>query len=225
MMNLSSPPHNDDEETLTREQRDKRWIRLTIIQYTSMILIMGSFVGILGYGIVSKPLDTTEAARGLITFVVAVTTVSIALIMAFGAIMMGKDFEKRFALGKEILTLMIGILGTIIGFYYGASQKSEPPPTIRVADVVLTPPQPKVDDEVTIKTKLMGGTSPYTYRISFTPATIPPIDGKSENGEISQTFKAAVAAGTPLVIQIEGVDSNGVAFAYNKDRAKKVSIE
>jgi hypothetical protein len=30
-----------------------------------------------------------------------------------------KDLEKRFAFGKDVFTVLIGVLGTVMGFYYG----------------------------------------------------------------------------------------------------------
>lgn len=68
--------------------------------------------------------DPTEAARSLITYLVAVITIVIALIltlMAFFSTL--PDLKERFALGKEVLTILIGVLGTIVGFYYGSAPK------------------------------------------------------------------------------------------------------
>jgi hypothetical protein len=32
-----------------------------------------------------------------------------------------RDYKERFALAKEVLTILVGILGTIIGFYFGTA--------------------------------------------------------------------------------------------------------
>jgi hypothetical protein len=89
------------------------------------LLVIGVVV-MLGYGIYSgsgKFLDSLqhpEIARGLITFLIAFTTVAIALVLALYAIIgsSGEDLKDRFGFAKEILTALIGILGTILGFYF-----------------------------------------------------------------------------------------------------------
>lgn len=69
-----------------------------------------------------RELSNFEVARGLITFLVAVTTVGIALILTvYVVVTQDGAAEKKFILGKEVLTGLIGVLGTIIGFYFGAS--------------------------------------------------------------------------------------------------------
>ena len=37
------------------------------------------------------------------------------------------EVEKRGGLAKEVLTIMIGIMGTILGFYFGADMTASPP--------------------------------------------------------------------------------------------------
>ena len=64
----------------------------------------------------------SNEARGLITTLFAIMTVALALILILSVLFSSSpDYEKRFVLGKEVLTIFIGILGTIVGFYFGSA--------------------------------------------------------------------------------------------------------
>jgi hypothetical protein len=73
-------------------------------------------------GKLAKP----EVARGLITFLIAITTVGIAIILAISTLVLseGDAGDKRFDRGKQVLTTLIGVLGTIVGFYFGSANES-----------------------------------------------------------------------------------------------------
>lgn len=81
--------------------------------------------------------DSTKA-RGLITFSVAIVTVAIALILVFYLVFGDGTYEQvkdRFTFGKDILMVFVGILGTIMGFYYGENRVS-PENVQKIADTV-----------------------------------------------------------------------------------------
>lgn len=87
--------------------------------------------------------DSTEAARSLITYLVAVITIVIALIltlMAFFSTL--PDFKERFVMGKEVLTILIGVLGTIVGFYFGSAKTLPPSPTPTPTPTATATPNP-----------------------------------------------------------------------------------
>jgi hypothetical protein len=66
--------------------------------------------------------NSSNAARGLITVIVAIITVAIAFVLILSVMLSSSaDYKERFNLGKEILTIFIGILGTVIGFYFGSA--------------------------------------------------------------------------------------------------------
>jgi hypothetical protein len=70
-------------------------------------------------------IEKENFARGLITFLFAFGTIGIAVIIALSVFTSSADPEEakqRFYRAKEILTILIGILGTIVGFYFGATQ-------------------------------------------------------------------------------------------------------
>jgi hypothetical protein len=62
----------------------------------------------------------TDKARGLITFLFAFATIAIIILIAIATFWMSKDdVEVRFSKAKDLLTIIIGVLGTILGFYFG----------------------------------------------------------------------------------------------------------
>jgi hypothetical protein len=215
------------------EPKDPRWFWLTVAQNVLIFAVTITFVYTLANGISDvRQLADKDVARGLITFVIAIGTVAIAIMMAVTA-MVTRDFDKRIAAGKEVLAILVGVLGTIVGFYYGATLKTDLPqpgattPAAQISStpVELTPERVQSNATVTLNTKLSGGTPPYRYGIKFTPETIPAIENQeSPLGEINQQFRATVPAGTEIIFRIEGKDRNGVAFAINKEGKQKITV-
>jgi hypothetical protein len=217
------------------EPRDPRFFWLTVFQYVLISLVTLTFVFVLAYGAFTvKDIGNVDVARGLITYVIAVGTIAIAIMLAISAIVT-REFNTRIAVGKEILALLIGVLGTIVGFYYGASTKPEAGANkqatqtqaaqISSEPVTITPAQVTTGGTATLSTKLTGGTPPYSYSIKFEPNTIPAIENQeSADGVISKAVIAAVPAGTDIVFRIEGKDKNGVAFEINKDGKQKIPV-
>jgi hypothetical protein len=67
-------------------------------------------------------LAQVDQARGLITFLVAISAVAVILLTAIN-IFWGNtqaEFKERFTAAKDLVTLVVGVLGTILGFYFGS---------------------------------------------------------------------------------------------------------
>ena len=67
-----------------------------------------------------------ETARGLITFVFTVGVIALALIIVTANVTSNDEEASQFERSKEILTSMIAILGTILGFYFGKADSGSP---------------------------------------------------------------------------------------------------
>jgi hypothetical protein len=222
---------------------DRRSFWLTAIQYAFFALIgLGILVFIVtslsGKTTILGSIERIEVARGLITFLIAVATVAIAIILALAAILSGgQEYKERFALGKEILTILIGVLGTIVGFYFGSSVKPQTEPinapirqaqALQVVPAVLSKEQPRKGETITISSFVSGGKPPYTYTIIFDPSDISPIkDAISQDGYIKQDIliPATMVVETEVKFQIDVKDSEGKTISYNKDGAKKFQVK
>jgi hypothetical protein len=116
-----------------------QWVALSIGLLTSGGLLWVIYTG-------ADFFEKPEKARGLITFSVAIVTVAIALLLVFYLVLSdcpegdgNKGVVKdRFTFGKDILLVFVGILGTIMGFYYGADNLSKDQ-IKSIADVVQKP--------------------------------------------------------------------------------------
>jgi hypothetical protein len=172
----------------------------------------------------SKDVETTHTllhelsditvARGLITFLIAITTVGIALILVIYVVSTYDVAVKdHYLLGKEVLTSLIGILGTIVGFYFG---QSTPPATgsggvpIIVSNMALTPASPQKSSTTTLTAKIGGGQKPYNYIVVSSPKdVIAPIQGQSSDGAVSEKLQVSGSYDStkPLDIQLLPTDA------------------
>jgi hypothetical protein len=75
-------------------------------------------------------------ARGLITFLFAFATIAIMLLVAITTFWMPKDeVQVRFDKAKDLLTILIGVMGTILGFYFGTINSNPPPTTTNTPSI------------------------------------------------------------------------------------------
>jgi hypothetical protein len=133
-------------------------------------------------------LASKEVARGLITFLIAISTVGIAIILSISTIVLseGDEGDKRFDRGKQILSILIGVLGTIVGFYFGSDIKSTQP----LAIITTKLPDGVVNEDygpITLQT-----TGARTPPLKWTVDPAPPADVKldPDTGTISGKPKA-----------------------------------
>ena len=187
-----------------------------VIVSLAVLWFIGKQIG--GDASILKQLNDTPTARGLITFVVATATVAGALILVLAAIISEgteNDIKMRLSEGRQILAPLIGVLGTIVGFYFGqatppagqagaanAGQAQE----LRIANVNLTPAEvAAAGGSVTVTGTVTGGRGPYTYSITFTGLP-KPVTGTTD-GKIEQAVTVPAGAKTPLTIQLEVADA------------------
>ena len=72
-----------------------------------------------GAGALIEQLADPGSARGLITFLVVMGTVVMGLLLLISSFRTVPGAAESFTRGKEIFTILVGILGTIVGFYFG----------------------------------------------------------------------------------------------------------
>ncbi len=172
------------------------------------------FMAILQPDRIIAPLANTEYARGLITFLVALVTVAIALIMTFYSVLstVDKHNEMRFNNAKEILTILIGVLGTVIGFYFGSATDKQTD-LLNPSIVRLSNGQPHNGETVTMTNFVTGGEPPYVYAVTFAPNNVigQGATGTSTDGVIMHSIpiSTVIEAQTEVTLEMKVWDSAG----------------
>jgi hypothetical protein len=181
----------------------------------ALILCWGLFFDTRFLTSLAKP----EQARGLLTFLFAFSAIAIMLLIAITTFWMEKDeLESRFGKAKDLLTIIIGVLGTIFGFYFGSLNTGDGARAMLVANVGLSSYIAAPGDKVTISATIIGGSSPYQYSIIFRDATgavntdsMNIKDRKSETAGISEEIAVPteIKNGNAVIFTIVTKDAKG----------------
>ena len=230
--NSPGPPHQTNQSgtstdpfdiILDRVRRSVYPISSILIGVIVIVFIIGLFQAFRSgeIGLLDR-LKDEDFARGVITFLIALGTIALALIVAVAGLMRGQPGEdpeqqaKRFNRGKEVLTVLVGILGTIIGFYYGSADgrgndSPEPEVPALVLETVEIPTEVQVGTAFTIRGKVKGGTPPYQVALDFEPddvfADIDPQEAPDGVAEVPDLTAPPDSAGNEVVVTLVFTDS------------------
>jgi hypothetical protein len=233
-------PNPDGPQVVGQTDRKKRidlaqLVPNLIYGAIALLLLAAIIWGLSGTKGFLESLGDRTVARGLITFLITFTTIGIAIILAISTLFSsaGTDGEKRFDQGKQVLSVLIGILGTIVGFYFGASADTKAATTGAAQVLTIAPPsisdlQPKKGEKFTISAFVSGGKAPYTYSIQFDPPLIAAIkDVKTTDGIIKQEISVpdTLTTDSEVRYQITVTDSENKSVDYNKDGTQKFLLK
>jgi hypothetical protein len=189
----------------------------------AILIILGVFAligaAILGAdnGVLGKMADS-NFARGLITYLFAVVTIGTAVVLVV-AVLTSEATEvnmDKVDRGKDILSLLLGVFGTIVGFYFGSEigQEATQDNSLNVTPLLLSVPQLRSNQELTITASVLEGEAPYLYRVAVGKDAEP---GSSNfvdsNSWIVYTLQAPqVTENTIMPITVEVEDAAGTVI-------------
>jgi len=188
-----------------------------------LILLGGIYislaVAIFGYdkGVISK-MATQEFARGMITYLFALVTIGTAVVLVVYSLSSddGEVVEKKFQRGKEILALLLGVFGTIVGFYFGSATREglSTVETLRLTPVMLNPSRTVGGQSVTLVAAVSGGVTPYRYKLQLGSNAIVDNQLVKEDGWIVQEIKAPAASQMALEkVTLQIIDGDNRAIS------------
>jgi hypothetical protein len=200
---------------------------IAVLMVLSVIVLIGSAV--VGVDkVVLSGMARSEFARGLITYLFAVVTIGTAVVLVLAALLSTGDdvSEKRFQHGKEILSLLLGLFGTMVGFYFGAETAKTPKEeaaVLRMSSPDVSPQVSEVGGRITVRAVVSGGTPPYRFGIGFSLDDLQPQDPVSATGWIVKEVPVPPKgrAGDMLVVRVVVID----ASARRIDQASQVQLK
>jgi hypothetical protein len=138
-----------------------------LIVISLMILIAGGILGIDRGAL--RNMANPEYARGLITFLFAIVTIGTALVLVVSALISPDNSasEKQFQHGKEVFSLLLGVFGTVVGYYFGSTHAGTAVTELKVSEIMVFPELPQAGQQVTIRALIAGGTAPCQYSITL----------------------------------------------------------
>jgi hypothetical protein len=153
-----------------------------------------------------QTMERTEGARGLITFFFSFTTMAVVLLVVISTFWIdAAEVEARFSKAKDVLTVLIGVLGTIMGFYFGTAADGR----FTIANLTLAPVVASSGETVNLAVKILGGTGPYQYTIAFNDGS-PPISERTDSASFTKAFKAPAAKEpTSVTVTVAITDARG----------------
>ena len=135
--------------------------------------------------------------------------ISIILVFALGIFWIDNsdDVAKRLTPAKDLLTVVVGIVGTILGFYFGSATLENG--NLSIGSMALVPPVVHVGESAALLAQISGGAKPYSYTLTFTAPGRAlteeqlagmKITGKSSDGTIAQQVKAPSTKTSALLL-------------------------
>lgn len=180
------------------------WSRVSLLMTPeSLIGATLLILGLAGLGMIAYAIffgdflvrvKDVNVARGLITFLVALSAVIIAMIVTLYAIVSTDKelLEKKFGFGKEIFTAFVGILGTIIGFYFATDRSGEHRAEAPIPFLSLDRSEVSAGDVIRFTSLIYTGKPPFNWTVSSTPDGIA-ATGADPDGYIEAPLAIPVA--------------------------------
>jgi hypothetical protein len=183
------------------------------------------FTAIVGWdkGHVLQDMGKIEYARGLITYLFAVVTIGTAVLLVVSALIGPADeaHDKQFERGKEILSLLLGVFGTIVGFYFGSEVAKGAEQMLRVAPIHLSSPAVAPGAKFNIATVVSGGLPPYRFGVGLDNPSVDTTEEVDKNGWIEKELTAPPTANEQVVtITLRVQDAHG----HETQQSTKITV-
>lgn len=172
-------------------------------------------------------IGSMDQSRSMLAIIFSIGTIATAFCLMLGAFLSAgnETVKDRFTLANQVLTPLIGIMGTILGFYFGTVNDKKTAEPLAIVDVMVAKNTVKPGESLPLTAIVSGGQGPWEFSLTFANNALPPIRRK----EASQNFRESIAipAGQKgqLGVTVEVTDSAGATAKLERKIGEWVTIE
>lgn len=198
--------------------------RMTPVSLAIGMIILAT-IGAFAFVIAKSPsvleLKNVDASRGFITFVFTLGTISLFLVITAATVFDARSTgDAKYDRAKTILSMLIGIFGTVLGYYFGIADKdADAAPGLQMSPIVITHGSEPETGRINFAAAVSGGTAPYAFYVTAKDSAGAPIGDTvivaSATGELSRSarFEAQADANETVSLVVHALDAerNGSA--------------
>ena len=135
---------------------------ISLLILLGVLFLLGMAILDLDKGRVLVGMGKASFARGLITYLFAVVTIGTAVVLVLSALL-GSE-KVNFDHGKEVLGLLLGVFGTMVGFYFASElSQSEIQGQLNVSPILVSSSEVAQGGTVSLSAVVHGGSQPYRF--------------------------------------------------------------
>ena len=190
------------------------------------LAILFKILGIFGEEDLLENLKSPEYARGLITVLFSTFTILLATILLLVVLVTPPGDEQaevhykaRFNRGKDVLAVLIGILGTIIGYYFGITEGEDVIPDLEVVGVSVSEEEIGAGESIKIW-MYVDGVPPFEYTINFDD-----ILNSADITVAKESYKRVIEETIQIPIDIEDDSQFGFVGTVTDGKNRSVTFE
>lgn len=171
----------------------------------------------IGVAMRNSTIVTADAARVMLASVFAIGTLGMAFALMLGVFLSSdSQLKDRFGMALQSFTPLVGIVGTILGFYFGTNLTTPADP-LTIVDVTVPSLKVMSAEKSTVTVLVQGGKGPWVYTLDFGTDDVPKIQRMLQVPFLRETIALPkVSRDTALGVKVTVNDALGKSAEWTR---------
>jgi hypothetical protein len=172
-------------------------------------------------------IGSIDQSRSMLAIIFSIGTIATAFCLMLGAFLSAgtETVKDRFTLANQVLTPLIGIMGTILGFYFGTANDKKAAEPLAIVDVMVAKNTVKPGESLPITAIVSGGQGPWEFSLAFDNNALPAVRRKVASQNFRESIAIPAGQKGQLGVTVEVTDSAGATAKLERKVGEWVTIE